>query len=97
MDYYALSDLIMMSLIGLSILAVTLGFSVRAFIQPVVREFLGSREADVEKEQQLLAFRLEQVEERLARLETSVHRLAAAEALLRQLGGGEAGGTRDGG
>jgi len=93
MDYYALSELIVTTLLGLSVLAIALGFSFRVFLAPVVRDILGKRQSDSDREQQLLSVRLEQVEERLSGIETAVHRIAAVADFNKELRSGE--GTED--
>ena len=88
MDYRALAELIMLSLMGLSVLAVAVGFSIRAFLAPVIRDVLGARQTGRDKEQQRLEVRLDQVEERLAGIESAVHRIAAVEEFNRALRSG---------
>jgi len=89
MDYRALGELVWFSLLGLSIFTVVLGFSVRLFLAPVVREVLERLRGDADRRQQLLDVRVERTEERLAEVETQLHRLAAAEEFHRQLRAGE--------
>lgn len=88
MDYRALGELIWFGLLGLSILTLVLGFSVRAFLAPVVREVLGRLRSETDRRQELLHLRVERMEERLSEVETRLHRLAAAEEFHRRLGSG---------
>lgn len=91
MDYRALGELIWFSLLGLSVLTIVVGFSVRLFLAPVVREALQHLRGEADRKQQLLDMRVERTEERLAEVETGLHRLAAAEEFNRQLrAGGDA-------
>ena len=76
MDLRALAELIELSLVGLSALTIAVGFSVRVFLAPVVRdaaERLGSRSPERED---VVAMRLDHLGERLAALESAVERLA---------------------
>jgi hypothetical protein len=88
MDYRALGELIWFTLLGLSVLTLVLGVSVRLFLAPVVREVLERIRSDGDRRQQMLDVRVERTEERLADVETQLHRLEAAEAFHRQLGAG---------
>jgi hypothetical protein len=88
MDYRALGELIWFSLLGLSVLTLVAGVSVRVFLAPVVREVLGKLRSDADRQQQLLGVRVERTEERLSELETQLNRLAAAEEFHRQLRAG---------
>lgn len=89
MDYRALSELVIMSLMGLSVLAVALGFSVRVFLAPVLRDILAKRSTEAEREQQLLSVRMERLEERLESIDGAVRRIAAVEEFNRALKGGD--------
>lgn len=85
MDYRAIGELIWFALLGLSVLVVVTGFSVRVFLAPVVREALerlGDRRSE---DQQRLAARLELLESRLSDLESDVHEVKAAEEFHRRL------------
>lgn len=88
MDYRALGELIWFALLGLSVLTLVAGLSVRVFLAPVIREVLGRLRSDADREQQLLAIRVEHTEERLSELETQLNRLAAAEDFNRRLRAG---------
>ena len=84
MDYRALAELVMMSFFGLSAFAVALGFSIRVFLAPTLRELFG-RPATPGEDQQLLNARLHQLEERLDSIEGALDRIAAASEFDRQL------------
>ena len=43
MDYRALAELVMMSLLGLSTLVFAVGLSVRLFLAPTLRELFGAK------------------------------------------------------
>lgn len=84
MDYRALAELVMMSFVGLSAFAVAIGFSIRVFLAPTLRELFGRPSATTE-DQQLVHARLHQLEERLDSIEGSLDRIAAASDFDRQL------------
>ena len=88
MDYRALGELIWFTLLGLSVLTLVVGVSVRVFLAPVVREVLERLRSESERRQERLDIRMERTEERLADVETQLHRLAAAEEFQRKLLGG---------
>ena len=86
MDYRALAELVMLSLMGLSVLTFAVGLSLRLFIAPTLRELFGRRSASSD-EQRLLGERLARIEERLDGIESGVDRLTAATDFDRQLEG----------
>ena len=86
MDYRALAELVLMGLLGLSVLTVALGFSVRAFLAPTLRELFDRLGRNRSIEPALMA-RLERLEDRLTDLEGDLERLEAAERFDRQLHG----------
>ncbi len=94
MDYRALAELIWFTLLGVSILTLVLGFSVRAFLAPVIRDALAHLHSAADREQQLLGVRMEHLEDRLTELETSLSRVAAAAEFQHQI---EAGRSERGG
>jgi len=87
MDYRALSELILMGLIGLSVLTLAVGFSVRMFLAPVVREVMDRMGSRSQRDQLLLSGRVEAVEDRVAALEGGIDQLSAAREFDRQLEG----------
>jgi len=87
MDYRALSELILMGLIGLSVLTLAVGFSVRMFLAPVVREVMDRMGSRSQRDQLLLSGRVEAVEDRLAALEGGIDQLSAVGEFDRQLEG----------
>ena len=89
MDYRALGELIWMTLLGLSILGVVAGLSVRFLLGPVVRQILEGMNEGRSDEQARLAARLELMESRLEGVETEIQRLDAADEFYRSLGSGE--------
>lgn len=89
MDYRAIGELIWFAFLGISVFTVVMGFSVRVFLAPVVRDALVRSRSKADEEQRMLGVRMERVEERLEDIETRMHRLAAAEEFHRRLGSGE--------
>ncbi len=83
MDFAALTELIMASLIGLSILSVAIGFSVRAFVAPTLRELFQKAPED----DKLLASRITQLEDRLDSIDASLERIADKSDFDRKLEG----------
>ena len=45
MDIRAIAELVMMALVGLSVLTIAVGFSVRMFLAPTMRELIGRKNA----------------------------------------------------
>ena len=86
MDYRALAELVMMSLLGLSTLIFAAGLSIRLFLAPTLRELFNARSRN-SNEQNLLAAQLNRIEERLESVESSVDRISAGAEFDRQLEG----------
>ena len=86
MDYRALAELVMFSMLGLSTLVFAAGLSIRLFLAPVLREFLGRR-GKLDAERTLIDSRLTMIEERLDGIEGSLDRLSAADDFDRKLSG----------
>lgn len=84
MDYRALAELVLMGLLGLSAFVLAVGFSVRAFLAPTLREIF-ERLGTPNERDGMIGSRLDQMDERLAQLEQSLERLEAAERFDRQL------------
>lgn len=84
MDNRALAELVMMSLLGLSIFTLAIGFSIRVFLAPTLRELFG-KSAKPSDDQRLLDVRLQHLEDRLDSIEHSVGRIADAKDFDRQL------------
>ena len=85
MNYYALGELVMMTLMGLSVLVIAFGFSVRMFLAPTLREIFGKRDPAVTTELGALPGRLDRLEDRLDAIEGGLDRIEAAQNLDRQL------------
>jgi len=85
MDYRAVAELVWFSLLGLSILTLVVGFSVRVLLAPVIRETMRQLRSDADRERQLLGVRMDRVEERLSDMEAGIARLAAVEEFNRRL------------
>jgi hypothetical protein len=84
MDFRARAELVMLSLFGLSAFTLALGFSIRAFLAPTLRDLFG-RPTAPSHDQQLLNARLQQLEDRLDSIETSLDRIADGRDFDRQL------------
>lgn len=86
MPWDQLAYFFMMFFIGLSILTVCLGVTVRLFLGPVLRDMadrIGSRS---KQDEGLLMSRIAQLDDRLAALESGVDRIEAAQDFDRRLG-----------
>lgn len=83
MDYRALAELVVTSLLGLSVLALAIGFSIRVFLAPTLRELFAKPPQDTK----LLAARLTQLEDRLDSIDGSLDRLAEERDFDRRLEG----------
>lgn len=84
MDNRALAELVMMSLVGLSVFTLAIGFSIRVFLAPTLRELFG-RTSTPSDDQRLLNARLHHLEDRLDSIEHSLGRIADAKDFDRQL------------
>lgn len=83
MDYRALAELVMFSLLGLSVLCFTIGLSIRMFVAPTLRELFAKAPAD----DKLLASRITQLEDRLDSIDASLERIADKSDFDRKLEG----------
>ena len=84
-DLRALAELIELSLVGLSALVIALGFSVRVFLAPVIREAVDRFSSHPLGAPRDTAARLDRLDDRLAALERGVDRIVAAQDFDRRL------------
>lgn len=84
MDYRALAELVLMGLLGLSAFVLAVGFSVRAFLAPTLREVF-ERLGKPQQGGVMVGSRLDQMDERLSYIEQSLERLETAQKFDRQL------------
>ena len=86
MDIRALAELVMMALMGLSVLAIAVGFSVRMFLAPTIKELIGRKyAADDDEGQARVRTRIEGIEDRLDSIESGINRLLATSEFDREL------------
>ena len=85
MDYRALAELVMMALLGLSGLVLAMGFSVKFFLAPVLKELFPGGRRGGEAPPAVHEARLADVEDRLDAMERSLERLVDAHRFDRQL------------
>lgn len=90
MDYRALAELVTMALLGLSGLVLALGFSVKFFLAPVLRDLFAKGRGQADLPPGAAAARLAQMEDRLDGIERELGRLVEAERFDRQLSGPDA-------
>ena len=86
MDYFVIGQAALLGFVGLSILTVSVGLTVRIFLGPVLRdvaERLGNKRTT---EEGALLSRIAQLDDRLAALESGVDRIEAAQDFDRRLG-----------
>lgn len=86
MNFEELAYLILISMIALSILTVSLGFTVRVFLGPVLRDVAERFAARPKVDSGPLAARLDLLDDRLAALESGLERIEAAQDFERRLG-----------
>lgn len=91
MDYRALAELVMMALLGLSALVVAMGFSVKFFLAPVLRDLFARSRGPSDLPPDAGTARLAHMEDRLDAIERDLGRLVEAERFDRQLSDPEAG------
>ena len=87
MDYRALAELVMFSLLGLSTLVFAVGFSIRMFLSPVLRDLFGRPSGTSPESTRLLTERLGRLEDRLDQIEGSLERIEEAQSFDRKLEG----------
>lgn len=87
MDYRALAELVLMALLGLSALVVAMGFSVKFFLAPILRDLFASGRKPSHLPPGGAAGRLSHMEDRLDAIERDLGRLVEAERFDRQLSG----------
>lgn len=91
MDLRAVAELVLMAMVGLSILTVSVGFTVRVFMGPVLRDVADRLGTKAKPEDGAVAARLDLLDDRLAALESGIERIEAAQDFERRLGAVDAG------
>lgn len=86
MDYDALGLFVLMSFVSLSILTLAVGITVRLFLGPVIRDVAAQFAKRPAGEDRAMASRLDQLDDRLALLESGIDRIEAAQDFDRRLG-----------
>ncbi len=85
MDIRAIAELVMMALVGLSVLTIAVGFSVRMFLAPTIRELIGRKSAAAAEAQTEVGARIDNIEDRLDSIESGINRLLATSEFDREL------------
>ena len=88
MDYFVLGQAALLGFVGLSILTVCVGFTVRVFLGPVLRDVAERLANKPTRDESLLLGRIEQLDDRLAFLESGIDRIEAAQDFDKRLGTG---------
>ncbi|MGD2046319.1 MAG: hypothetical protein PVJ80_17425 [Gemmatimonadota bacterium] len=81
-----MAELILMAMVGLSILTVSVGFTVRVFMGPVLRDVAERLANKAKPDDGIVAARLDLLDDRLAALESGLERIEAAQDFERRLG-----------
>jgi hypothetical protein len=87
-DFFVLGQAALLGFVGLSILTVCVGFTVRVFLGPVLRDVAERLANKPTRDESLLLGRMEQLDDRLASLEGGIDRLEAAHDFDRRLATG---------
>jgi hypothetical protein len=85
-DYFGLAQAALLGFIGLSILTICVGFTVRIFLGPVLRDIAERVGTKPTRDEGLLLRRIDQLDDRLAALEGGIDRIEAAQDFDRRLG-----------
>jgi len=85
MDIRAIAELVMMALVGLSVLTIAVGFSVRMFLLPAMRELRRLKSAEADQGQTQVGARIDHIEDRLDSIESGINRLLATSEFDREL------------
>jgi len=76
---------VLMVMVSLSILTVTVGFTARVFLSPLLRDIAERFAGRPTRDDRMLASRLDQLDDRLAALESGLDRIEAAQDFDRRL------------
>jgi len=87
-DYFVIGQAALLGFVGLSILTVSIGITVRLFLGPVLRDVAERLASKPRVEEGLLLTRIEQLDDRLAALESGIDRIEATQDFDRRLGAG---------
>jgi len=85
-DYFVIGQAALLGFVGLSILTVSVGLTVRLFLGPVLRDVADRFASRPAGDERLLAARIDQLDDRLASLEGGIDRIEAAQDFDRRLG-----------
>lgn len=85
MDFGELGVFVLVSLVALSILTVSVGFTVRVFLGPVLRDIAERLASRPTRDDGALIDRLGQLDDRLALLESGLDRIEATQDFDRRL------------
>jgi len=87
-DYFVLGQAALLGFVGLSILTVCVGLTVRLFLGPVLRDVADRFATKPGAADSRLLSRIDQLDDRLAALEGGIDRIEAAQDFDRRLGSG---------
>jgi hypothetical protein len=84
-DFRAVAELVLMASVGVTMITVAVGFTVRLFLGPVLRDVADRFATRPSRDERALLSRLDQLDDRLSALENGVDRLEAAQDFDRRL------------
>jgi hypothetical protein len=87
-DYFELAQAALLGFVGLSILTICVGFTVRIFLGPVLRDVAERFASRPTRDEGLILSRIEQLDDRLTTLESGIDRIEAAQDFERRLSAG---------
>lgn len=86
MDYFVIGQAALLGFVGLSILTICVGLTVRLFLGPVLRDVAERFAAKPGANEGRLLARMDHLDDRLAALESGIDRIEAAQDFDRRLG-----------
>ena len=85
MDIRAIAELVLMASVGVTMITVAVGFTTRVFLTPVLRDVADRFASRPTRNDHALMSRLDQLDDRLAALESGLDRIEATQDFDRRL------------
>jgi hypothetical protein len=85
MDFRAIAELVLMASVGVTMITVAVGFTARVFLAPLLRDTVERFASRPLRDDAVLIHRLDQLDDRLAALESGLDRIEAAQDFDRRL------------
>lgn len=86
MDLRAVAELILMASVGVTMMTIAIGFTVRVFLGPLLRDIAERVASRPAMDESHLLTRVELLDERMAAIESGLDRIEAAQDFDRRLG-----------